>query len=70
MKRFEEAYNYLEAGIPTLADILADCQDIAADPELKSSMIEQAGSVEEYAAEIFAAVEEIQEKRAAESEEV
>lgn len=66
MKRYEEAYNYIDAGIPTYEEIMASCMDIAEDQELRESMIDGAGSIEEYAAEIFAAVEEILEEQEAE----
>lgn len=60
MKRYDEAQNYIDAGILKYNEILADCEEIArTDRELKESMIEQAGTIAEYAAEIFAAVQDI-----------
>ena len=60
MKRYEEAQNYIDAGMLKFSEILADCEEIArTDSELKESMIEQAGTIEEYAKEIFAAVQEL-----------
>ena len=60
MKRYEEAQNYINAGMLKYSEILADCEEIArTDRELKESMIEQAGTVADYAAEIFAAVQEL-----------
>ena len=58
MKRYEEAANYKEAGITSYGEILADCKEIArTDSELRDSMIEQCGSIEEYAREIFDSME-------------
>lgn len=60
MKRYEEAQNYIDAGMLKYNEILADCEEIArTDRELKESMIEQAGTIADYAAEIFAAVQEL-----------
>lgn len=60
MKRYDEAQNYIDAGILKYSEILADCEEIArTDRELKESMIEQAGTIADYAAEIFAAVQDI-----------
>lgn len=60
MKRYEEAQNYIDAGILKYSEILADCKEIArTDRELYESMVEQAGTVADYAAEIFAAVQEL-----------
>ena len=60
MKRYEEAQNYIDAGMLKYSEILADCEEIArTDRELKESMIEQAGTIADYAAEIFAAVQEL-----------
>lgn len=62
-KRYEEVASYIAAGITSYADILADCEDIArTDAELRTSMEQQAGSVAEYAREIYAAVQEEAEK--------
>lgn len=59
-KRYEEAQNYIDAGMLKYSEILADCEEIArTDRELKESMVEQAGTVADYAAEIFAAVQEL-----------
>lgn len=60
MKRYEEAQNYIDAGMLKYSEILADCEEIArTDRELKESMIEQAGTIADYAAEIFSAVQEL-----------
>lgn len=63
MKRYEEAENYIENGLTTYAEILADCKEIAVDKELRESMESQAGTVEDYASEIFAAVQELTAKK-------
>lgn len=60
MKRYDEAQNYIDAGMLKYSEILADCEEIAkTDRELKESMIEQTGTIKDYAAEIFAAVQEL-----------
>lgn len=60
MKRYEEAQNYIDAGMLKYNEILADCEEIArTDRELRESMEEQAGTIADYAAEIFAAVQEL-----------
>ena len=60
MKRYEEAQNYINAGMLKYSEILADCEEIArTDRELKESMVEQSGTIADYAAEIFAAVQEL-----------
>lgn len=59
MKRYEEAQNYIDNGMTTYEEILADVKDIATDEELRASMIGQAGSLEEYAGEIYEAVLDI-----------
>ena len=62
MKRLEEAYNYIEAGITSYDDILSDVKDIATDRELRDGMIESSGSLEGYASEIYASVCEVMEE--------
>ena len=60
MKRYDEAQNYIDAGMLKYSEILADCEEIArTDRELKKSMIKQAGTIADYAAEIFSAVQEL-----------
>lgn len=56
---YEESLNFYDAGITDYDSILAECRDIAKDKELEKTMIENAGSVEEYARKILEAMEKI-----------
>lgn len=58
IERYEEAQNYIDNGMTTWREIFQDCLEIArTDKELHQSMIDQSGSITEYAKEIFNAVQ-------------
>lgn len=60
LDRYEEAQNYINNGMTTWREIFHDCLEIArTDKELHQSMIDQSGSITEYAKEIFNAVQYI-----------
>ena len=58
--KYEEAQNYIDNGITTYREIFQDCLEIArTDKEIHQSMIDQYGSISEYADAIFRDVQEI-----------
>lgn len=44
---------------PTLSDVIAECKDIATDKEARDMMIDECGSVKEYAETLFSYMQEV-----------
>lgn len=58
--KYEEAQNYIDNGMTTWREIFQDCLEISrTDKELYQSMIDQYGSITEYAKAIYSAVQDI-----------
>lgn len=44
---------------PTLSDVITECKNIAADKEIREMMIDECGSVKEYAETLFSYMQEV-----------